>query len=127
MTNAYDYGYSTGSQRSIWYYLVFPIDAWRPSSGGDGFDEQKAHEIWPLMIFLLPAIVLIAGLSLGLGFFSSLFFYGIEAFLIALVCKFYAHLGDFGLVMELFFNFWLSFIALSFCFTILFSIITIFT
>lgn len=127
MTNAYDYGYSTSSQRSILYYLIFPVDAWRSSSGGDGFDEQKSAEIWPLMIFLLPAIVLIAGLSLGLGFFSALFFYGIEAFLIALVCKFYASLEGFGLMLELFFNFWLSFIVLSLCFTVLFAIFTIFT
>ena len=127
MTNAYNYGYDTSTQRSIWYYLIFPVDAWRPSSGGDGFAEQKSHEIWPFMIFLLPAIVFIAGMSLGLGFFSSLFFYGIEAFLIALVCKFYAKLDDFGLVMELFFNFWLSFVALSFCFMILFALFSIFT
>ncbi len=127
MTNANDYGYSIGSKRSIWYHLVFPVDAWRSSSGGGDFEQQKSSEIWPLMIFLLPAIVFIAGMSLGLGFFSSLFFYGIEAFLLALICKFYAKLEDFGLVMELFFNFWMSFIALSFCFMILFAIFTIFT
>lgn len=120
MMNSYDYGYHTGSQRSLWYYLIFPLDAWKPSSGGDGFEEQKATEIWPIMVFLLPLIVLVAAFLVPMGFFGKLFFYGIEAFLVAFVCKFYAQLEYFGLVIELFLNFWLSFVVLSLGFSILF-------
>lgn len=129
MTHPSDYGYTVGSQssqRSLWYYIIFPLDAWHPGSGGDGFQAQKAEEIWPLMVFLLPAIVLLAGFTLHLRFFSSLFFYGIEAALLALGCKFYGKLEDFGLVIELGINFWVSFILQAFAFMILFAILSIF-
>lgn len=123
---SYDYGYSVSQQRSLWYYLIFPLDAWQKSSGGQGFDEQKSSEFWPILIFLLPLIVLAAGFFLRLGFFSSLFFYGIEAFCLALVSKFYGKIDDFGLVMELFFNYWVSFLALALCFMIGFAMLFIF-
>lgn len=129
MTYPSDYGYNThsnGSKQSIWYYLIFPLDAWQSSSGGDGFKDQKAEEIWPLMVFMLPAIVLLAGFTLHLRFFSSIFFYGIEAFLLALGSKFYAKLDDFGLVIELALNFWLSCMVLAFSFMILFALLSVF-
>lgn len=126
MNSSYDYGYNVGAQRSLWYYLIFPLDAWQKTSGNQDFQSQKASEIWPVMVFLLPLIVLVAAFTLSLGFFSSLFFYGIEAFLMALICKFYAKLDEFGLVIELFLNFWLSFLAIAFCFMIGFGILWIF-
>jgi len=129
MTYPSDYGYGTGSQsseRSIWYYLIFPLDAWHPGSGGDGFKAQKAEEIWPIMIFMLPAIVLLAGFTLHLRFFSSLFFYGIEAFLLGIGCKFYGQLENFGLVIELAINFWISLIIQAFACMILFVLLSVF-
>jgi len=124
---SYDYGYSTSSQtrRSLWYYLIFPLDAWKQGEEDPGFEAQKSSEIWPLMIFLLPGIVLLAGFSLRLGFFSSLFFYGFEAALIAGVCKFYIDLSDFGLVIELFLNFWVACIAQAFCFMLMFGLLSV--
>lgn len=122
---SYDYGYTVGAQRPLWYYLIFPLDAWQSSSGGQSFEERKTKEIWPVMLFILPLIVLAGGFILRLGFFSSLIFYAIEAFCMALVCKSYVKISDFGLVIELFFNFWASLCILAFCFMIFFALLFI--
>lgn len=126
----YDYGYGTSTpQKSLWYYLVFPIDAWSQHEGDPEYDvfyQQKENEIFPIMRFLIPTVVLISGFALSLGFFSSLFFFGIESFLLALVCKFYAKLEDMGFVIELTFNFWISFIIQTLILTVLMFIFSIF-
>ncbi|MBF2055568.1 MAG: hypothetical protein IGS03_19120 [Candidatus Sericytochromatia bacterium] len=127
----YDSDFSTDAAetgplyRNLWYYLVFPVDAWQQGPRDDWFEAQKADEIWPMMIFLLPGIVLLAAFSLQLGFFSSLFFYGFEAGLLAVVCKFYAALERAEHIIELFFNFWAALVLHAFCFMLLFGFFSI--
>ena len=130
--NMYDPNYSAYdaetpyTHRTLWHYLVFPVDAWQQGQRDDWFESQKADEIWPMMIFLLPGIVLLAAFSLRLGFFSRLFFYGFEAGLLAVVCKFYAALEQAEHVLELFFNFWAALVLQAFCFMLLFGFFSIF-
>lgn len=112
MSSPYDYGYEHGRPQSIWYYAVFPLDAWARQQD-PAFTEQKRSEVWPIMMALLPLIVLAAGFMLQLGFFGNLFFFGIEALLLALVGKFYLKLKDFGQTLELFLNFWVAFLLMS--------------
>lgn len=119
-----DYSHSP-TQQPIWYYLIFPVDAWvqQPDLA---FQEQKATEIWPVMIWLMPLIVLLAGMVLSLGFWSGIFFYGFEALLLTGVCKFYAGLDDLGQLIELSVNFWLSFVILTLAAFLLFGLLSIF-
>jgi hypothetical protein len=115
--SAYDYGYGQTHQKSAWYYLIFPIDAWRsPDIDGEGsvFAQQKQHEVFPVMLWLLPMITLLAGFTLKLGFFSALFFFAIESLFLGLVCIPYLGLKDLGYAINLMFNFWVSQIVLSF-------------
>ena len=113
------------SRQTIWYYLVFPLDAWnqRPDRN---FLAQKRGEVWPIMIVLMPLVVLLAGVLLKLGFFSSLFFYGLEALLLAGVAMFYLKLRDFGQTLELFFNFWLAFLLMTLGVLMLLMMVSIF-
>lgn len=125
MSSAYDYGYETGRPQSIWYYVVFPLDAWARDQD-PAFVEQKHREVWPIMIFLLPVIVLTAGFMLKLGFFGNLFFFGLEALLLALVGKFYLKLKDMGQTLELFFNFWLAFIMMTLMLLVIVLLVSVF-
>ncbi|HEY9840916.1 MAG: hypothetical protein ACAI44_02755 [Candidatus Sericytochromatia bacterium] len=125
MDRNYDYGYETGSQRSIWYYLVFPLDAWARQPD-PSFLEQKRKELWPVLILLMPLVVLLAGFFLDLGFFSSLLFYGLEALCFALVGKFYLKLQDFGQALELFFNFWLALLFMTLGLVMIVFLVSIF-
>lgn len=128
--NMYDHdfsGYPPDRQaHTLWHYLVFPIDAWRKGETDAYFEAQKADEIWPMMVFLLPGIVLVAAFGLALGFFSSLLFYGFEAALLAIVCKFYAALDTLEQVTELFLNFWMALVLQAFCFMLLFGFFSVF-
>ena len=126
MSNTYNYGYQTGSENSIWHYLIFPIDAWNKKQDDTSFESLKTNELKPLLIWFIPALVLVAGFTLGLGFFSSLFFYGIQAGILALMAKFYLKLSDMGQTIELFLNFWTSFLCISFAMMIIFAILSIF-
>ena len=125
MSNTYHYGYDTGSQRSIWYYLVFPVDAWSKSQQSSQFEEIKETELKPILMWFMPLLVLIAGFTLGLGFFSSLFFYGCQAVILALMCKVYLKL-DGGNTVELLINFWVSFLCIAFALMLVFAMLFIF-
>lgn len=124
--NSSAYEHSPQPHRSPLHYLVFPVDAWHQGDTDAWFEGQKADEIWPMMIFLLPCIVLLAAFALNLGFFSSLFFYAFEAALLAGVCKFYAALESIEQLVELFFNFWLALVLQAFGFMLLFGFFSIF-
>lgn len=115
--NNYDYGYGHSQQKSGWYYLIFPIDAWRsPDIDGEGsvFAQQKQHEVFPVMMWLLPIVTLVAGFTLKLGFFSALFFFALESLLLGLVCIPYLGLKDLGYALNLMLNFWVAQMLLSF-------------
>lgn len=123
--SSFESTYQTQVSRSLLYYLVFPVDAWRQGEGDAWFEAQKADEIWPIMIFLLPGIVLLAAFALNLGLFSSLFFYAFEAALLVLVCKFYAALSGLDQLIELFMNFWAALVLQAFGFMLLFALLLI--
>lgn len=125
MSNTYHYGYTTDTQKSLMHHLIFPVDAWSQHNPAPNFEALKAQELRPILIWLMPILVLVAGLTLGLGFFSSLFFYGIEAVIIALMAKFYLKLES-GQTIELFFNFWVSFLCIAFVFMFAFALLSIF-
>jgi hypothetical protein len=129
MNYGQDFGYGTASDRGLLYYLIFPLDTFgkrQHEADYQVFNEQKRYEIWPLFIFLLPAIVLAAGMMLNLGFFSAVFFYGLESLFLAAVCKFYAQLDDMAYLLDLALNFWLAFLLWSLVFIVIFSIVGIF-
>ncbi len=126
MSNTYNYGYGTGSQKSLWHYLIFPVDAWTQNTKDMAFEDVKASELKPILSWFMPALVLVAGFTLGLGFFSSLFFYGIQAGILAMMAKFYLKLDDMGKVIELFLNFWCSFLCIAFAMMIIFAVLSIF-
>jgi len=124
-----DFGYGSTSGRGLLYYLIFPVDSFGKGPQAQDavvFNEQKQAEIWPVFLFLLPAIVLFAGLFLDLGFFSSLFFYAFESILLAFVCKFYIQIDDLAFIFDLALNFWFSCLILSVVFMLFFSIFAIF-
>ena len=107
------------------YNLLFPVDAWSKGHPNETFEALKSEELKPVMAWVLPLIVLIAGFSLGLGFFSSLFFYAAEAAILAVLAKFYLNLEG-SQTLELFFNFWVSFLCIAFVFMFLFGLLSIF-
>lgn len=111
MSQHSNYGYDT-VQRSIWYYLIFPADAWIKNED-PLYVEQKKSELWPIMIGLLPLIVLCAGLTLELGLLSGVFFYVLEALLLSIVATFYLKLKDLAQSLNLFLNFTLSCLGLT--------------
>lgn len=127
MTVQHDYSQYI-SNKSAWYYLTFPIDAWSESVGPEYqiFGQQKEFEIYPIMRFLIPGIIFFSGMSLNLGLFSNLFFFAFESFLLAVVCKFYVQLENFGFVIELTFNFLISFILNAIGLMMLFVVLGIF-
>lgn len=125
MSNTYNYGYTTTAKKSLMHHLLFPIDAWSKSNTNETFESLKSEELKPVLAWVLPIIVLIAGFSLGLGFFSSLFFYAAEAAILAVLAKFYLKLES-GQAIELFFNFWVSFLCIAFVFMFLFGLLSIF-
>lgn len=125
MSDQYDYGYDTKSQQNAWYYLTFPLDAWIHSKD-PVFIEQKRSELWPIMVFLLPLIVLVAGFTLELNLFSGLFFYGLEGFLLALVSMAYLKIRDIGRTLEIFFNYWLAFLLMTLVMLVIVTIFGIF-
>lgn len=127
MNYAQDFGYHT--HRGLLYYLIFPLDAWikdQADATTEAFSDQKEAEVWPIFIFLMPLIVLLAGFILHLNFFSALLFYGLESLLLAGVCKFYLELDDLADVLNLLLNFLFSFIIFSFLFLFLFLFFSIF-
>jgi hypothetical protein len=111
MSQHYNYGYDT-VHRSIWYYLVFPVDAWIKNED-PLYLEQKKSELWPILVGLLPLIVLLAGLTLELGLVSGIFFYVLEALLLSVVATFYLKLKDLAQSLNLFANFTLSCLGLT--------------
>jgi hypothetical protein len=125
MSNTYNYGYTTTSQKSLVHHLIFPVDAWNKNNVNPTFESLKSEELKPVLAWVIPIIVLVAGFSLGLGFFSSLFFYGMEAAILAVLAKFYLKF-DTGQAIELFFNFWVSFLCIAFVFMFVFGLLSIF-
>ncbi len=125
MSNTYHYGYTTDTQKSLMHHLIFPVDAWSKHSPNPNFESLKAQELQPILVWLIPILVLVAGFTLGLGFFSSLFFYGIEATILAIMAKLYLKLET-GQAIELFFNFWVSFLCIAFMFMFAFALLSIF-
>lgn len=125
MSNTYNYGYTTPPKKSLMHHLLFPVDAWNKGNPDESFESLKSEELKPVMTWILPIIVLIAGFSLGLGFFSSLFFYAAEAAILAVLAKFYLKLES-GQAIELFFNFWASLLCIAFVFMFLFGLLSIF-
>lgn len=125
MSNTYNYGYTTTPQKSLVHHLIFPVDAWSKGIADESFESLKSEELKPVLRWVIPIIVLIAGFTLGLGFFSSLFFYGMEAAILAVLAKFYLKLES-GQAIELFFNFWVSFLCVAFVFMFVFGILSIF-
>lgn len=125
MSNTYNYGYTTKESKPFTHHLIFPIDAWSNHQSDPNFEMLKNQELRPILAWLMPILVLAAGLSLGLGFVSSLFFYGIEAAILAVLAKFYLSLRN-NQALELFFNFWTSFLCIAFAFMFIFAILSIF-
>lgn len=129
MNYAQDFGYETNSKRGLLYYLIFPLDAFAKNKEDPAvvsFSEQKQAEIWPIFIFLIPLIVLLAGFTLHLGLFSALLFFGLESLLLAGVCKFYIQIDDLADIFNLLLNFWISFMGISVLLIFLLSFLSIF-
>lgn len=94
------------------YYLIFPLDAWKPAPDAE-YIAQKRQQAWPVLLAVLPLVVLMTGFGLRLGLFTSLFFYAIQALLLATVAMFHLKLHDFGQILELFVNIWLALVLIT--------------
>lgn len=104
--------YDQESRPPLAYYLIFPLDAWKPAPDVE-YIAQKRHQAWPVLLVVLPLVVLLTGFGLHLGLFTSLFFYAIQALLLATVAMFHLKLHDFGQILELFVNFWLALVMIT--------------
>jgi hypothetical protein len=127
MNYAQDFGYRTGHQ-GLLSTLTFPLAgmiALSSDSQETSFAFQKQTELQPIFVWLIPLIVLTAGLTLSLDFMTGLGFYTLESLLLAALCKGYLQL-EWWQVLELALNFGASFLLWSLILVVFFALLSIF-
>lgn len=74
------------------YKTIFPLDLFiKPTAlpADRVFKLQKRYELFPVLLFLIPFVVLLTGFSYSLSFWGTLFLYIIEAALLAIASQYY--------------------------------------
>lgn len=129
MPEYYDSYPDSTAERGLMYYLIFPFDAWSKHDSDpeyDVFAQQKQHELFPILFFLIPGVVLVGAFSLGLGFLGNVFFYALESVALGIASMFYLKPAPSKWLIGLMVNLWFSMMLLALIFGIGYVVVDMF-
>ncbi|MNS49991.1 hypothetical protein D3C72_826270 [compost metagenome] len=113
--------------KGYYYYLLFPLDLMRPDTDDQlAYQETKLTELLPILGWLVPILVLLTGTTTSMGFFGLIFFFAVEAAILALITKFHLKLA-WNQTTELWLSLWAGMCAMMVALAVLLFFFGVFT